>query len=213
MIDMAPQFQMPIPPRKVSESIWLGFLTTLVVVFVILAVYDLITLEAIIAPILWLTFVAYGVCGEIKKEGGFRQYVFSILGVFIGKEYLEISSLGGPIPEINFGIQIFKWRSTQRCIAFDKIISVRWDAGQATSLAGRDMKDWYVYLRFNDPERAGRRYNPGQSIYVIGPSRRKEDTEAFGLSFIDLLRQAGLPLTLREEKLQLIKTPRYSYQP
>ena len=63
------------------------------------------------------------------------------------------------------------------------------------------MNDWHVWVWFDhdDPalSEAQRKWphpHPDQEICGIGPSDRKEVTEAFGLKFVDFLRNAGADL-------------------
>jgi len=66
-------------------------------------------------------------------------------------------------------------------------------------MAGHDMTDWGVYLWFdhNDPDKSEKKRKlkkPDQDIYRVGPSTRKSRAEAFGLSFVAFLRDAGAKL-------------------
>jgi hypothetical protein len=68
-------------------------------------------------------------------------------------------------------------------------------------MAGRDMNDWTVFIWFDhhDPARSEkkkrRKYRkPDQKIYCVGPSTRKERTEALGLALVAFLRDAGADL-------------------
>jgi hypothetical protein len=66
------------------------------------------------------------------------------------------------------------------------------------------MNDWHVTLWFdhNDAAESLRRKalpKPDQEVYVVGPRRRKKITEAFGLSFVEFLRAAGVILVPGEK--------------
>jgi hypothetical protein len=202
---MTTHLNMPIPSRSRGEMIWLSFLTILAVVFSILAVFDLVTQEAIIAPVLWLGFVALVVWQGIEREGDFRKFSFSIMGVFAGTEFIEIAALDDQSPEIRFVIQAFEHRSVQWSVCVDRVVSVEWNSGQATAMAGRDMQDWHLCLWFKEDSTKSRLFKPGQDIYVIGPSRRKQETEVFALAFVDFLRRANLPLT-REGDARFVRS-------
>jgi hypothetical protein len=67
------------------------------------------------------------------------------------------------------------------------------------------MNDWHVVLWFdhNDAAKSLRQNmlrKPDQEVYVVGPERRKKTTEAFGLSFVEFLRAAGVMLVPGEKE-------------
>ncbi len=177
----------------------------LVVSFSILAVFDLVTRDAVLAPVLWLLIVAALVWQGIEEQGSFRQFVVSVMAVFAGREYIEISPFNVQSRTITVGTQICALRSIQWSLPFDKVVSVQWNTGQATGMAGRDMNDWHLSLWYKDDSTKRKSRKPGQYVHVIGPSRRKEDTEAFGLAFVDFLRRAGLPLIRGEGDARFVR--------
>lgn len=203
---MARHLEMPISPRSRGKSIWLCFLTAFVVFFVILAAFDLLREEALIAPILWLSLVGYGIWECIKYEGGFRKCAINIMGVLAGTEFIEIAHSDNQPTEIWFGFQLFGWRHVQRNVSLEKVQTVEWRPGQATAMRGRDMKDWSVALWImNDGATETRSWKPGQHVHVFGPARRREDAEIIGLAFVNLLRSAGVPLVRGHEETCFVR--------
>jgi len=63
------------------------------------------------------------------------------------------------------------------------------------------MNDWHVCLWYDHqkPAEAKKRMKwskkPEQDVYIVGPSRRRDDTAAFGHQFVTFLRNAGVTLT------------------
>ena len=201
---MTKHFEMPVPPRSRGEMIWVSVLTLIVVVFSMLSVYDLVTQEAIIAPLLWICFVALIIWQGARTEGDYLKFAISVAAVFVGKEFVEVTSLGDNSPEIRFCIQIFGRRSNQWSLSSEKLVSVEWSSGQATQMAGRDMNDWHVFIWFND-DKGRKSRKPGQWLHVIGQSRSKQETKKFGLAFVDLLRNAGVSLESDKEECRFTR--------
>jgi hypothetical protein len=66
-------------------------------------------------------------------------------------------------------------------------------------MAGRDMKDWSVALWYahGDSEKSKKHHmlrKPDQDVYIVGPSRRKEDTATLGIEFVSFLSCVGVLL-------------------
>jgi hypothetical protein len=184
-------------PRARSENITACVLTIVVVFFSILAVYNLLCEQALISSGLWLAFVAFQVWSSSKTKGSFQKFAIECLGDFGGKQFVEITPPNGVPVKIRFGFHLLGYRFVLWTVTLNKVDCVEWSPGQATGMAGRDMKDWSVcmWFRHDDPTRRNEwSRKPDHDIYIIGPSVRKEETEAFGLSFVDFLRHAGVPL-------------------
>jgi len=196
---MTERLEMPVPSKSRWERLLLSFLTVIVVVFSILSVYDLVTREAIIAPLLWICLVTYTIWEEVKLVGDCTKFAASFAGVFAGKEFIEVISPANNLTEIRFCIQIFGRRLIQWNLSAKRLVSVEWESGQATQMARRDMDDWCVCIWFKDDSRRKSR-KPGQSLHIVGPSRSKQETERFGLSLVALLRLAGVDLKRDKEE-------------
>jgi len=127
------------------------------------------------------------------------------IGALVGRQFVEATPRAVTPGEIRFVFKVLGHRFIHCSIALNAIESVEWDAGQATDRIGRDMNDWTVILWFdhNDAAESLRRRRlpkPDQEVYVVGPERRKKTTEAFGLSFVEFLRAAGVILVPGEKE-------------
>ncbi len=186
-------------PKTLSAITWEFALTAFVGFFVALAVVDLFVGIAIIPAVLWLAFVVAAVGASCRRDGGLRRYLVNRMGEMVGRKFVEYSSNNVPAPEIRLGVQFRGHRLIQEHVPIDKIESVEWVPGQATWMAGRDMKDWHVCLWFDhcDPIKSSRRTclrKPDQDLFVVGPSTHKEKTAAFGLELVGFLREVGVEL-------------------
>jgi hypothetical protein len=190
---------MPIPKSR-ADVIFRFLLIAVVVSFTLLAVVNLCGGVGLIASFIWLTLVTSTIWSASRREGGLRKFLISQIGDVFGRHFVEWDSIDAQRSDIHFGFELFGHRFLQKSILLDKIQSVEWSTGQATSMAGRDMNDWTVWVWFDrdDPVRAEAqrkcRLKPDQDLYGVGPADGKERTEALGLSFISFLRSAGLDL-------------------
>jgi hypothetical protein len=187
-------------PKLRSEVVSQFFVVVVVVSFALLAVVNLYHGVALFASVIWLAFVVSIIWSGCRREGGMRPFVISLIGDLFGRRFVGWNPAEAQPGCIRFGFQLFSRRFVQQSIRIDRIQSVEWCTGQATGLAKRDMNDWCVLLWFShdDPARAKARQkwhrNPDQDLYGIGPTDRKERTEALGLSFVSFLRSAGVDL-------------------
>jgi hypothetical protein len=193
MIEMMTRTEMTIP-RSLYENIFLRAIYFIVMLASIMAMLNLITGTAVIVSGIWLIFISIMIWKACKNAGGLHKYLVNRLGEIAGRKFVESTSYKKAPTEIRFGYELFGHRFIQLVVKTDTIESVEWDKGQASGMTGRDMNDWSVYLWFdhNDPaKRKSWSRKQDQEIYVVGPSRRWEDTDAFGRSFVDFLRAAG----------------------
>jgi hypothetical protein len=187
-------------PKSRRDVIILFVITTVGILSTSLAVVNIFNRVAIIASVIWLALVTTILWTPAKRAGGLRRFLTNCLGELFGRNFVEAVSLDAPAKEIRFGYELFGHRFIQHSVAIDKIESIEWKTGQATDMAGRDMKDWSVCLWFDhgDPVKSEKKRKwrkPDQDISIVGPARRKEITEAFGLSFVTFLRAAGAQLS------------------
>jgi hypothetical protein len=180
-------------PRSRSETVILWVITVGAIAFSILAVFDLLSQDAFIAPILWLGFVILLIWSSIKYGGGIRSYAINYLGSLVGKPFAEIALPADQAKEVWFGFQFFGHRFVERKVPLEKVESVEWSPGQAKG-------EWIIGLWFkhDDPTKT-RSFKPGQDVCIVGPGQKKEETEALGISFVNFLRSAGVPM-VRDEK-------------
>jgi hypothetical protein len=81
-------------------------------------------------------------------------------------------------------------------IEAERLESVEWRPGQATSMTGHDMKDWHVALWYDhrDSEKSTTHHmlrKPDQDVYIVGEAMPKEDAAALGTAFVSFLRAGG----------------------
>ncbi|HEY3281499.1 MAG TPA: hypothetical protein VGN26_04440 [Armatimonadota bacterium] len=188
-------------PRHRLGTLWVLTLSTIVAVFCVLAVVDLVHGDAVLPSVAWLALVALALRASCREAGGTRAYAANIPGEALGRQFAEASVTGEPPGELRLGYELRDRRTIRRTIRLRAIRSVEWSTGQATAMAGRDRGDWSVALWHDrpadaEPERWESR--PGQEICVVGPQGRREDTEALGLALVALFREAGIPLTQGE---------------
>lgn len=213
-----PHFEMTIPKSR-SEVFWTGFFSLIAVAFSILALLNLANLITVIPSVLWLVIVTWILWSGCREAGGARRYMIDWLAAFAGRRFVLSSPETARPTCIRFGYELFGHRFYQKDVEIEAIESVEWSPGQATSMAGRDMKDWSVALWHDhgDPERSKKRHmlrKPSQDVYIVGPSRCKEDTAILGREFVSFLDKIGVRLrqgtddnlfakeTPREEKIQ-----------
>ena len=153
----------------------------------------------LVASLLWLFLVAFFTLQSCKDAGGLRRYALDIVAGVCGRLFAEINTT--PPEALELGVYLLGRRFVQQTIPLDSIESVEWNTGQATSMAGHDMNDWHVWIWFahNDPAESQKRRKRGwqkaeQSLYGVGPSGPKAETEALGLSLVAFLRAAGADL-------------------
>ena len=186
-------------PKSQGEAVFQFVMMSVVAFFVLVALFNLSRGEGLVVSLLWLALVTAALWTAGKEAGGWRRFLVNRLGDLLGRRFVE----SGPpeATEIRFGFQLAGRRFVQHRIALHKIKAVEWTTGQATHMAGRDMKDWTVWLWFDDddPARVERKRkwlgrNAEQDLHGIGPSGRKDRTEALGLTVVDFLRDAGADL-------------------
>jgi hypothetical protein len=177
-------------PKSYAEAITRPVFTVMVFCFTLGGVINLFRGDAIIASSLWLAAVAFGYWIQCKDKG-IRSYLIDYLGDVAGRYFVESRPEGVRPAEILFGFEFLGRRFIQRRVAQDKIDSVEWKTGQRTDMAGHDMNDWAVVLRFDHDAPDKKKF---RDLHIIGPARRKKKTEALGLAFVDFLRNAGVPL-------------------
>jgi hypothetical protein len=190
--------QMPIPKSQ-SEAVFQFVIDVIAIVFAILAIVDLCSGVALVASCLWLVLVTITVWISAQEACGLRSVFISHIGSLLGRYFVEVDSVETPLGSLRFGFQLFGHRFVEWSVPLDSITLVKWSTGQASGIAGRDMNDWHVTLRFNhsDPAKAEvqrqRQYTkPEQELHSIGPSAPKDHAETFGLALIDFLRDAGV---------------------
>lgn len=187
---------------------------SIVVVFVGFAIFNLshpysTPLVGLIASGMWLVIVSAVSVSRCIDEGGPYQFLVNRLGRFAAKQFVQIAPPDGKDTSVVcFGYRIRGRRFYYLKIPIDGIISVYWNTGQASSMAGRDMNDWSVALwydtiRVKTKSGASPPRKP-QAVYIVGPSGPKEGIETFGLSFVGFLGNAGAMFSQTEDRREFL---------
>ncbi|MBT3379294.1 MAG: hypothetical protein HN742_43070 [Lentisphaerae bacterium] len=197
-------------PKPGSDVVGAAVMTSFILFFVALALSNLADGLALIPSLIWLLLVTAVFVGVWREEGT-RQFFTGILGEFSLKHFAEIVEPAAAPQDVRFGFSCLGHRMFYQTIPVNKIESLEWHTGQATSLAGRDMDDWHVTLWFDhgDPGKSEQQKEwyrkPDQDLYIIGPSRPKEVTAAFGREALDFLRAAGAALVQGENDCTFVR--------
>jgi hypothetical protein len=191
---------MPIP-RGPFHAVGYGFVWLIVTGSVGAALFNLsrpmaTPVTALLASVAWLLLVGTMLAVARNVAGGTRQYLINCLGDFAARQLVWIEWRGEDSPHVCFGFQMGRGRPCYVRIRMDAIAKVEWRTGQASALAGRDMNDWYVSIKFDKRKSTitplGRPYP--HRFYTVGPSGPRETVEEFGLEFVKLLISAGARL-------------------
>ncbi len=190
-------------PKSLGETLFLAMIVTIVFVSVLAALFNLVSIgtvpgSAVAASIIWLLLVFLLIGSSCWAEGGIRQFVVNRVGEFAPRQIAAVVKSDAGPAILGFGYDLFNRRFYYFKVRCDGVKSVDWNAGQATSLAGRDMKDWRVAVWFDTESVMMNRASHRWGVYVVGPSRRKELTEALGARLIDMFRRGGVPVAQKD---------------
>jgi hypothetical protein len=193
------ELEVPKPVRVVVGAVVVGiFGTAFLLFFIFLAVYNLSNRMAIIPSAIWLLLVGSVLIG-LSKEKGSKQFATEILGAFSRKEFVQTICRENGENEFQYGFRMFGLHFSYFTIAVDKIESVKWNTGQASHFAGRDVGDWHIAVWYDhgDLVKSKKQHwmkNPDQDLYLIGLEAPKEKTAALGHALLDLLQKSGASL-------------------
>jgi hypothetical protein len=167
--------------------------------FVALAVYNLssgagVPLIGSVASVAWLALVAL-VLGVALRAAGLSGAVVALLAPFSKWHFADARPAGGPVL-IGFGYALFGRRWYFLRVPPGRVASVSMGTGQATALAGRDMSDWSVALRYQGGDAPPPLFDgrPIYEVYLIGPPGPRERTAELFASVVAFLRAAGVEL-------------------
>lgn len=118
--------------------------TTIIVIFVFLAVRNLLNGIAMIASSLWLLLIAFAVMNEIR-DSGWRGYCVAVAGAFSRQQVLAVRT-SGDSSTLEVGFRLFGFNIVERRIPAQELAGICWNTGQGSDLAGRDVDDWHVVL-------------------------------------------------------------------
>ena len=189
-----PILELPVPKLK-RAAIGAAMLTAFILFFVLLAIYNLYSWTAIIPSTIWLLLVGFVLGGFIKTDG-WEKFATDILGAFSRKEFIRTIRWENSKTDFQYGFRMFGLRFLYFSIAVERIESIKWNTGQASHMAGRELDDWHVVVWYDhdDPAKSQKQHmlkKPDQDLYIIGMSGAKAETAALGNSLLDLLREAG----------------------
>ena len=169
-------------PRARRDVVVVVIGMTIVATFFALAVWNLLREIAVISSTLWLLLVALGIVNGIR-EWGLRGFVAGTLGAFSRYQVLVVRDPS----TLETGFRLFGLDIVEHRIAAEDLIAIRWNKGQASDMAGRDVNDWSVLLWYRDPKADGK-----QAVLPIGSARAKAVTEELGRRIIAFLDQTGI---------------------
>ncbi len=189
-------------PRSSSAAFHLVSYTVLVF-FVAVAIsnlvdYEFVPLYAIILSVFWLLIVATAITMGIGDSGGLRLFIMHRLGNFSADQFVEIIPQHGDDLMVRFGFKLLGRDFNQLQIRRAELASVKWNSGQATSLAGHDMNDWHVAVWYKC--RGAKRWRASglsyteEAVCLVGPDGPKHEAAALGASLVDFFRSAGIEL-------------------
>ena len=176
--------------------------STLLGLFVAVAIsnlvdYESVPLYAIILSVLWLLIVATGFTFSIQDDRGFRPFIINRVADFSAHQFVEIIPQQGDDLMVRFGFTLLERDYTHFQIRCAKLASVKWSAGQATSLAGHDRNDWSVSVVYAC--KGAYREEAGHGLGISGP---KHEAAALGGSLVDFFRSAGIELHPTKNKCE-----------
>jgi hypothetical protein len=175
--------------------------------FVLLAVYNLFHWTAVIPSMLWLALMG-AVFGGFLKTKGPRQMAVDTLGEFVLQQIAWTT--GSPGGELHVGYRIFGRSFSYFKIPLEKVEIVKWNTGQASSQAGRDVGDWSVavWFRHADPIKTKQRksrFNVDKDLHIVGPLDNKDRIATFGRALVAFLQEAGVPLAQEKDDCTFVR--------
>lgn len=201
-----------LPAPAVGERVFVTVLTTIFVVFSLIAVANLIffnhvSIVGVIASILWLLFACIQTYAWISDADGRDSSFFSFLEVYSSNHFVQVIHDRSDVL-VCIGFRLLG-KTVYYCkVPENSIVSLYWRFGQATSMSGRDMKDWSLWLRYEVPEGTSPSPYPDfndKQIQSIGPPRAKEQTEALGTELAAFLMNNGVRLVRGEQENEFVR--------
>lgn len=188
-------------PKERREIIAAIVLSLLIAGFmaatVYLAFHNLINFQGIVPSFLWLLLVGVFFFA-LFTEYPLRRLGLNILGLFALKHFLEADSTAAESKTIALGFRFWGRKFYYFKVSPRQIDEVHWSSGQLSSKCGKDMNDWQVAL-WLAPNSSGSE-NALDCIYLLGQAGAKKEVEAFGLSVVKFLRDAGAKVTAQTVK-------------
>lgn len=193
-----PATRMELP--RPDGAIFIAIFSTIIAFFVAVAFYNLahyrvFPVYAIVLSIIWLLIVTASVYCGITEEHGVRNFVCNRMAPFSRHHFVEALQRAGAGQVVRFCFTFFNRRFTLLEIPSSKIASIKWSAGQATSLAGRDMEDWHVVVWYH--RNGSKRWTTAddyreEALHIVGPSGPKTKTARTGQALVAFLESRGV---------------------
>ncbi|HSY48813.1 MAG TPA: hypothetical protein VLC46_08385 [Thermoanaerobaculia bacterium] len=186
-------------PKGVGVLIAAVLGSSVIGTFLTLAARNLFHGVAVLPSALWILLLTF-VAGAGIRESGLRGFCVATLSAFSRSQVLRVSTNCGEQKVLEIGFRLFNRTVIERKILADDLADIRWNTGQASDMAHRDVGDWSVVLWFwhRDHDRETREKQlglrrPGQAALIIGPARAKRVTEELGSRVLKFLNESGIP--------------------
>ncbi len=142
-------------------------------------------------------FACFGFC--YYEPGSVRQCCINWLGQFGARQLAWIERRKGELPIVCFGYELRGHRFQYWSAPADRIRSVEWSLGQASSITGTDMNDWHVYVWFRVEAQSRRAHEIApngerMSLCLVGNQGPKQAVAEFGLSVVRFIERLGIEL-------------------
>ena len=186
-------------PKPMSETVIACVRTGIIGFFSAIAISNLLHGIASIPSGLWLAIISAVIIGHCVGHG-LKRSVADFLGSFSRRGFADVVQGEDGRVIVRFRFTLLGHRVTHRAIPVEDIEGVHWSTGQATSLAGRDMNDWQVAVRYDSVDaargswRRRRSRRPSPDVWFVGPPGERQHAAAFGQGVVSFLQQAGADL-------------------
>jgi hypothetical protein len=189
------------------------FVSAMIVASCSLAVTQFLNFRAaaiysLVASGLWLSLVALSLGFAVRHDGNPGRFLMHRLGGLSRDHFVEIDSASSGLREVRLGYLLFGFRANLARVPLDRITKVKWNMGQASSMAREELDDWMVSMWYTPtpPERV--KYptgsSPEENLHMVGTAGSRSETESLGLSLVGAFRTAGLDLARREDGITYV---------
>lgn len=152
---------------------------------------------ALVASTAWLGLVVFMVVGFLVMEG-VRRTIVSVLGLVSRDHFVQVRPGEGDEARLRHGFRLLGIVVPFDVVPLGQVRAVSWTLGQASGRIGEDLDDWSIVLWHASPlPRDGASSSEGHLI--VSPERARATIEPLGLTLVDFLREAGVPLVAEEE--------------
>lgn len=204
------ELRLPSPERARAATI--AYL--LVLFLFIVALYNVLFLETVrlvvfIASITWIALVSMVVAFSVWDEG-VRNYMIKRLGYYSRNHFIRAHHPLGEVGRVYIGFSLFGRSFSYLQLDTDAIAAISWRRGQASSMSGRDMNDWYVVLSYGHPDGDQHRSFAGPSKeerFLIEPAGPRRIIETRAAQIAAFLREAGAELRPIKQEADFVTQP------